>query len=50
MKNTPKTKAAGAGAQQAPDAPADVLRPMEDGPVVHNSEPDATPPDIIIEN
>jgi hypothetical protein len=49
MKKMEKTKAAGAGSQQPPDAPVDVARPKKDGPVVYSSEPEATPPDIIVE-
>jgi serine/threonine-protein kinase len=50
MKNQTKTKVVRAGAKQSPESPAEVLRPMEDGPVVFGQEPDATPPDIIVEN
>jgi hypothetical protein len=49
-KPSSKIKTAGAGAQQSEEAPAEVLRPMKDGPIVFGQEPDATPPDIIVEN
>ena len=50
MKKPLKTKVAGAGAKKSAESPVEVLRPMEDGPVVFGQEPDATPPDIIVEN
>jgi hypothetical protein len=49
MQNTLKTKAAGAGADQTPDSTPDVLKPITDGPVASAAQPDATPPDIIVE-
>lgn len=51
MKTPVKTKVAGAGAGsgQAQDAPADVLRPIEDTPVAFNGDQESTPPDIIVE-
>ena len=49
MQKTVKTKAAGAGTEQNSDPGAEVLRPINDGPIASAGEPDATPPDIIIE-
>lgn len=50
MKNTLKKKAAGAGSEDTPESPADVLGAVTDGSVVFAAEPDAPPPDIIVEN
>lgn len=50
MQKITKTKAAGAGAAPAAEESVDVLRPIEDGPVMSAAEPEATPPDIIVEN
>jgi hypothetical protein len=50
MQKPLKTKAAGAGAPQAEDTMPDAMRPMKDGPVMSAGEPEATPPDIIVEN
>jgi hypothetical protein len=49
MQKKLKTKAAGAASEQGADIQSDGFRPIQDGPVASAAEPDATPPDIIIE-